>query len=318
MRRTLGLYAALVAMGLGWGLSIPLSKIAVSTGHQPFGLIFWQLIIVVVCLGAVTLLRGRRPVFARAYLRLFLMVALCGAVLPDIFFYTAAAQLSGGVMSIVIASVAMFSLPIAVLMGNETFEWQRLWGVMLGLGGIVLLVGPEASLPTGTSALFVLVALCAPALYATEGNLVAKWGTQGLDPMQVIIGASMIGAVVALPVAVGTGQWINPLKGVGMPELALLGAAALHALVYASYVWMVGHAGSVFSAQTSYMVTAAGVLWSMTLLGESYSIWVWLALGVMMLGMFLVQPRAARVLVPGRVIDENAEAGMTSDRDGQS
>lgn len=318
MRRTLGLYAALVAMGLGWGLSIPLSKIAVSTGHQPFGLIFWQLIIVVVCLGAVTLLRGRRPVFAWAYLRLFLMVALCGAVLPDIFFYTAAAQLSGGVMSIVIASVAMFSLPIAVLMGNETFEWQRLWGVMLGLGGIVLLVGPEASLPTGTSALFVLVALCAPALYATEGNLVAKWGTQGLDPMQVIIGASMIGAVVALPIAVGTGQWINPLEGVGMPELALLGAAALHALVYAFYVWMVGHAGSVFSAQTSYMVTAAGVLWSMTLLGESYSIWVWLALGVMMLGMFLVQPRAARVLVPVRVIDENAEAGMTSDRDGQS
>ena len=66
------------------------------------------------------------------------------------------------------------------------------------------------------------------------------------------------------------------------------------------------------------MVTAAGVLWSMTLLGESYSIWVWLALGVMMLGMFLVQPRAARVLVPGRVMDENAETGMTSDRDGQN
>lgn len=122
MRRILGLYTALVAMGLGWGLSIPLSKIAVSTGHQPFGLIFWQLIIVVLCPGAVTLLWGRKVVFARPYLRLFLMVALCGAVLPDIFFYTAAAQLSGGVMSIVIASVAMFSLPIAVVMGNERFS----------------------------------------------------------------------------------------------------------------------------------------------------------------------------------------------------
>ncbi|MFN3209101.1 MAG: DMT family transporter [Roseovarius sp.] len=318
MRRVLALYAALFAMGLGWGLSIPLTKIAVSTGHRPFGLVFWQLVIVMLCLGAVTLIRGRRIVFARRYLRLFVMVALCGAVLPDIFFYAAAAELPGGIMSIVTATVAMFSLPIAVLMGNEVFEWQRFAGVVLGLGGIVLLVGPEASLPDGASALFVLVALCAPALYATEGNLVAKWGTQGLDPMQVIIGASVIGSVVALPIALGTGQWINPLASFGVPELALIAAAALHALVYASYVWMVGHAGSVFSAQTAYMVTAAGVLWSMALLGESYSIWVWLALGVMMLGMFLVQPRAVRVLVPGRVMDENADADMTSDRDRQS
>ncbi len=318
MKSDLWLYAILVAMGLGWGLTIPLAKLAVSTGHQPMGLIFWQLVVVVACLGAVTYLRGRRPVFGRAYLRLFVMVALCGAVLPDIFFYLAAAKLPGGVMSIVTASVAMFSLPIAVLLGNERFEWQRLMGVVIGLFGIVLLVGPEASLPGAASAGFVLLALCAPALYATEGNLVAKWGTQGLDPMQVILGASLVGLVICAPAAVLTGQWINPLNGIGTPELALAAGAALHAMVYACYVWMVGRAGSVFTAQTSYMVTAAGVLWSMALLRESYAIWVWLALGTMMLGMFLVQPRAARVLVPGRVIDENAELDMTSDRDGQS
>ncbi|QFT80291.1 EamA-like transporter family protein [Roseovarius sp. THAF27] len=318
MKSDLWLYAILIAMGLGWGLTIPLAKIAVSTGHQPVGLIFWQLVVVVLCLGAVTLIRGRRIIFGRAYLRLFVMVALCGAVLPDVFFYLAAAKLPGGVMSIVVSSVAMFSLPIAVALGNERFEWQRLVGVVIGLAGIVMLVGPEASLPGAASAGFVLLALCAPALYATEGNLVALWGTQGLDPMQVILGASLVGLVICLPAAVMSGQWINPMDGIGVPELALAAGAALHALVYATYVWMVGRAGSVFTAQTSYMVTAAGVLWSMALLQESYAIWVWLALGTMMLGMFLVQPRAARVLVPGRVIDENAEAGMTSDRDGQS
>lgn len=313
-RSDLWLYAVLVAMGLGWGLTIPLAKIAVSTGHQPAGLIFWQLVVVVLCLGAVTLARGRRFVFGRQYLRLFVMVALCGAVLPDVFFYLAAAQLPGGVMSIVVASVAMFSLPIAVLLGNERFEWQRLVGVVIGLAGIILLVGPEASLPGAASAGFVLLALCAPALYATEGNLVAKWGTQGLDPMQVILGASAVGLVICFPAAIVTGQWINPLNGIGVPELALAAGAALHALVYACYVWMVGRAGSVFTAQTSYMVTAAGVLWSMALLGESYAIWVWLALGTMMLGMFLVQPRAARVLVPGRVIDETVDSDMSSDQ----
>jgi hypothetical protein len=33
----------------------------------------------------------------------------------------------------------------------------------------------------------------------------------------------------------------------------------------------------------------------MALLGESYSGWVWAALGLMMLGLFLVQPRESRL-----------------------
>lgn len=306
MNRTLGLYAILFLMGLGWGLTIPLAKIAVSTGHQPMGLIFWQLVIVIVFLGALTLARGRRLKLGQAYLRLFVMVALFGAVLPDIFFYLAAARLPGGIMSIVTSTVAMFSLPIAILLGNERFEWRRLLGLVFGLCGIVMLIGPEASLPDAASAGFVLLALCAPALYATEGNLVALWGTQGLDSMQVIFGASLIGAVICLPLALLSGQWINPLNGIGAPELALAAAAALHALVYACYVWMVGRAGSVFTAQTSYMVTASGVLWSMALLNESYALWVWLALAVMLLGMVLVQPRAARVLVPARAMGDTS------------
>jgi len=123
--------------------------------------------------------------------------------------------------------------------------------------------------------------------------------------MQVIFGASLLGIVITFPAAIATGQWIDPTLAFGKAEIALIVAAVLHALVYAVYVWLVGHAGSVFAAQTSYVVTGCGVLWSMWLLNETYSIWVWLALAVMMLGMFLVQPRAVRVLVPGRAMGEH-------------
>ncbi|RKF16869.1 DMT family transporter [Roseovarius spongiae] len=308
MREAAFLYGVLFVMGVGWGATIPLAKVAVSTGHQPMGLIFWQLVVVVLFLAVVSALRGKRPVFARQYLRLFVMVALCGAVLPDIFFYLAAMNLPGGVMSIVVSTVAMFSLPIAIALGNERFEAHRLLGVFVGLLGIVLLVGPEASFTGGFSAWFVLLALCAPILYATEGNLVWKWGTQGLDPMQVILGASLVGMVISLPIAVASGQWIDPMQGFGVAEAALVAGAVIHAAVYACYVWLVGRAGSVFTAQSSYLVTGCGVLWSMLLLGESYSVWVWVALGVMLLGMFLVQPRHARVLAPAPVMEENDAA----------
>ena len=140
-------------------------------------------------------------------------------------------------------------------------------------------------------AAFVPIALLAPLLYATEGNLVAKWGTQGLDSMQVILAASLFGMVLTGPAALITGQWIDPLAGFGAAEAALVASAIIHALVYATYVWLVGRAGSVFTAQTSYLVTGCGVLWSMLLLSERYSLWIWGALVVMVMGMALVQPR---------------------------
>uniref|UniRef100_UPI00268EAA74 DMT family transporter n=1 Tax=Roseovarius carneus TaxID=2853164 RepID=UPI00268EAA74 len=290
-RPTPVLYGILLLMGAGWGLSVPLSKIAVSTGHQPFGLIFWQLVVMVLFLGVICALRGKRLELGRQYWRLYIAVALCGAVLPDIFFYMAAAKLPGGIMAIVVSSVPMFSLPIALALGNEDFAWRRFFGLCFGLMGILMIVGPEASLPDAAMAAFVPIAMLAPLLYATEGNLVAKWGTQGLDSMQVILAASLFGMVLTAPAALITGQWIDPLAGFGAAEAALVASAIIHALVYATYVWLVGRAGSVFTAQTSYLVTGCGVLWSMLLLSERYSLWIWGALLVMFMGMALVQPR---------------------------
>ena len=306
MRLDLGPYAVLMVMGAGWGLSVPLSKIAVSTGHLPLGLIFWQEVVIVALLGAICAVRGKRLELDVQYWPIYTVIALCGAVLPDIFFYLAAAELPGGIMAIVIASVPLFSLPIALALGNETFAWRRVLGLSFGIVGILLLIGPEASLPERAMVAFIPLALMAPLLYATEGNLVAKWGTQGLDSMQVILGASLLGMVVTGPLALATGQWINPFETFGAAELALAASAAIHGLVYATYVWLVGRAGSVFAAQTSYLVTGFGVIWSMLLLSERYAIWVWLALGIMTIGIALVQPRArTSPLAPVRPIGEN-------------
>ncbi|WP_281967428.1 DMT family transporter [Roseovarius nanhaiticus] len=304
-RADLGPYAVLFVMGAGWGLSVPLSKIAVSTGHLPLGLIFWQEVVIIALLGTICALRGKRLELGRQYWRLYAVIAMCGAVLPDIFFYLAAARLPAGIMAIVIASVPLFSLPIALALRNETFAWRRLLGLSFGIVGILLLVGPEASLPERAMVAFIPLALMAPLLYATEGNLVAKWGTQGLDSMQVILGAALLGMAVTGPLAVVSGQWINPLDGIGAAEWALVASAALHGLVYAVYVWLVGRAGSVFAAQTSYLVTGFGVLWSMLILSERYAIWVWLALAIMTVGIALVQPRArAAPLAPVRPIGD--------------
>lgn len=282
---------ALLIMGAGWGITSPLSKIAVSTGHQPLGLVFWQMVIGAVLLGAIVFVRGGRLALGRRQITLYLAIAFLGTILPNAASYRAAAHLPAGVMSIVIAMVPMFAFPIALALGQDRFSIARVVGLGLGLGGVALLVGPEASLPDRAMVAFIPLALIAPFFYGLEGNFVGKFGTAGLDPIEVLFGASVFGAVLSFPLALGFGHWLNPLGGFGAPESALVLSSIVHALVYAGYVWLVGRAGAVFAAQVSYLVTIFGVGWAMLILDEAYSGYIWGALGLMLLGMFLVQPR---------------------------
>lgn len=288
----------LVVIGAGWGLTEPLSKIAVDGGYQPLGLIFWQLVIASVALGLVCLLRGRLPRITPRRLGLWAVIALVGTILPNGVSYRALAHLPSGVMSILISMVPMFAFPIALALGNDRFSLTRIAGLCLGLGGVVLIVGPEASLPDPAMAAFIPLALLAPFFYAVEGNLVSRWGTSGMDPVQTLFGASILGMVLVLPATLASGQWIDPRPPWGAADMALIASSLIHAVIYCGYVWMVGRAGSVFAAQVAYLVTSFGMLWAMLILGEAYSGYVWTALALMLSGLALVQPRPALPPVP--------------------
>ena len=112
-------------MGTAWGATQPLSKIAVSTGHGHFGLIFWQTMIGALFLGAVTVLRRRRIPLTRATLRFAVTVALIGTIVPNSASYLAYARLPSGIMSILISAVPMLAFPIALALGTDRFSPAR-------------------------------------------------------------------------------------------------------------------------------------------------------------------------------------------------
>jgi drug/metabolite transporter (DMT)-like permease len=162
---------------------------------------------------------------------------------------------------------------------------------LCGLLGVALIALPTASLPSPDTVAFLPIAMVGPLFYALEGNYVARYGTAGMDPVQAMFLACCVGAVMVLPAALGSGQFIDPTAPWGVAEAALILASVVHTLCYCAYVWLAGRAGAVFAAQTSYIVTGTGVIWAMLILGERFSPWVWTALLVMLLGLFLVRPR---------------------------
>ena len=101
--------AILVLLGLGWGATIPMTKLAVSTGHQHFGLIFWQLVIGATLMAGLSLLRGRRLPLGRAQIKTYLIIALIGTVIPNSASYQAIVHLPAGVISILLSLIPMLA-----------------------------------------------------------------------------------------------------------------------------------------------------------------------------------------------------------------
>lgn len=284
-------YAVLITMGAAWGAVFPITKIAVSTGYKPYGILVWQAVIGIVLSGGVTLARRRKLLFRRDYIGLFVGISILGSVAPNYFTYTASAQIPAGIISIVIALVPLFSMPMALALGFERLSALRVLGALCGALAIALLIGPQASLPDPSKIGFVFLALVAPFIYAGEGNFMTWYGARGLDAMQILFGASVVGLVISGPLALGLGQVITPFQPWHAPETAIFSAALLNWAAYVGFVWLIARAGPVFSSQVAYLVTGWGIIWSMLFLGERYSIWVWAAFGLMLLGILLVRPK---------------------------
>lgn len=280
----------LIWLGVGWGSTQPLGKIATEGGAGPFALIFWQSVICVLVLGAISGLRGRGLVFTRRALTFYVVVALIGTMIPNTTFYISVTHLPSGIMSIIISTIPLIAFPMALVLGMERFNLQRLAGLCLGLFGVALIALPRASLPDPAMAAWLPVAMVGPLFYAAEGTFVARFGTAGMDPVQAMFGVSVVAMLLSLPVMLALGQGMMPWP-IGRPEAALIGSSVLHGLLYSTFVWLAGRAGSVFAAQSTYIVTASGVVWAMVILGERFSPLIWAALVVMLAGVALVRPR---------------------------
>jgi drug/metabolite transporter (DMT)-like permease len=289
--RNLIAWIVMLSIGTFWGSTIPLAKVAVSTGYQPLGLIFWQLVIGVLFLGLFLIFRGWRPRLNREKLFFYLLLSIFGTLLPNSFSYLAAAQLPAGVMAIAIATVPMWGLVMALGIGLEKFSALRVFGVLIGFIAMVMIAAPQTSLPDPEKAVFVLVALIAPFCYGVETNLIALKTPKDTDAISTLFMASLVGLIIVAPLTIGSGQWIDLSVTWDAPIYALVASSVIHAVTYVGYIWLVGFGGPVFGVQVAYPVTLSGVLLSIMFLGEGYSAWIWAALVLVIFGLVLVQPK---------------------------
>jgi drug/metabolite transporter (DMT)-like permease len=296
-------WAALLVMGLVWGLSFSLARIVVQAGGSPFGITFWQSVISGGLLLGFTLARRRPLPMSRRHFGIYIIVALLGASVPNSLFYFAAPHVQAGVLSITVTLIPIITYALAMMIGAERLSAIRLTGVVCGAVAIGFLVVPESSLPSRAAMPWVLLACISSVCYALENIYLAQPSLQDIGPVRTACAMNLFAAVIILPVALLTDQMFLPAFPFGTLEWTVIGLGLINAVAYTIFVMVIGLAGSVFASQTGYVVTLAGVIWGIYLFGETHSAWVWASVAMMMLGLALVTPR--RREVPGE--DDKAE-----------
>ena len=105
------------------------------------------------------------------------------------------------------------------------------------------------------------------------------------------MGMNLMAAVTLLPVTILTDSFFSPSFPPQTVDYAVIGLGLITVVAYTMFVLSVALFGSVFSSQVGYIVTLTGVFWGMFIFGESPSVWIWLSLSAMIIGLALVTPR---------------------------
>lgn len=298
-QRTLGpaparplLWATMLGVGMAWGATTPLSKIAMAGDIHPIGATIWQCLILSVVLSAVLVVQGRRLPLGRAYIGFYLLLGLLGTALPHPMGYLAARHLPSSVLSVILAGIPMVTLVVASLAGIDRPSPRRVLGLLCGFAAIVVLVAPAGSLPSGAAWLWVLLPIASTLSYALENVCIDKLRLPQLDPLSTLCGLSWGAFVLSAPLALLPGVAVAPWP-LDTGRWALLAITLLHMGAYFGLIWMIGKAGAVFATQVSYVVTLSGITFAIVFLNEPATPTLALAVALMVLGLSLVRPRTA-------------------------
>jgi len=284
-------WLCLFFMGITWGLSFSLGKIAVEQGVKAFGVSFIQSFLSGVLLLLITIWRRKSLKELLVYWRFVLAIALLGAAIPGVLFYTAAPYVQAGILAITVALIPMMTYSASIPLKVEAFSWRRFSGLIFGIGSILLIALPENSLPDRSAVPWILLACISSVCYAAENIILGFRSAVTIGPIRLSMGMNMFAAILLLPVAIVTDSFYWPQFPFGLAEYTLIGLALISVVAYTMFVFSVARFGAVFASQTGYIVTLAGVFWGMLIFDENHSIWVWMALAAMIVGLALVSPR---------------------------
>lgn len=292
---TAGEWSLLALLSLLWGGTFFFVEVGL-TALSPFTLVFLR-----VSLAATALMIGVRALgypLPRSFgaWRPFLIMGVLNNVIPFSLIFWGQTELTGGLAAIFNATTPLFTAVLAhFVTDDEKLSGGRVAGLLLGLAGVAVMMGPTAFAgPAG--ALLAQIAILAASLSYGVAGLFARRAFRAYPPLTTAACQLASSALMMLPIAAMVDRpWTIAMPG--FPVLAaVLGLALIStALAYLIYFRILKTAGATNLLLVTLLIPASAALLGALFLGEVLAPGELAGMGLIALGLLSIDGRIWRL-----------------------
>jgi drug/metabolite transporter (DMT)-like permease len=288
-------WALLVTLSVLWGGTFFFAEVALEE-VRPLTLVLARVGLAAGALVLAVYATGQRmPASVVPWAAFFVMGAL-NNLIPFSLIFWGQTRITGGLAAILNATTPLFTVVLAhFLTRDEEMAPHRFGGVLLGVIGVTVMIGPAVLREVGWQLLAQLAVLGAALSYALAGI----FGRRFRDASPLVSAAGQVTAttVMMLPVVLWLeGAWRVPmlsLQTVG----AILGLALLStALAYVIYFRILASAGATNLLLVTFLIPVSAIVLGASLLGERLEPQHFGGMALIGLGLATIDGRPLRLL----------------------
>ena len=278
----------LLLLGISFALVLVFNRIATENGIPFIPLVFWQSFGAAIILTFISFIYGVSPLNL-SNLRIYIVTGLLNLTIPYLIFTFVAPKVPSSILSIGLSLIPVTTYGLALVTRLDTFRLLRIFGILIGLVGVLFIVLPEASLPSRDMTPWVILGFLAPLSYALNTICVAMLTPPDGNSIQFAAGLTIVGTISMMIVMIITNKWwffTDNFTSKG--EISIILAMVNNAIAFYLIFELIKRAGPVYFSMVNYLATLVGIGIGFVYFNDTLSIWVWVSLLLIGLSLIMV------------------------------
>jgi drug/metabolite transporter (DMT)-like permease len=288
----------LAILSVLWGGSFFFNKLTLAE-WPPLAVLLTRVGLAALALQLAVRLSGLSMAVGRPIWLAFFGMGILNNLIPFSLFLWGQQQIASGLASILNAMTPIFSVIVMQILGNERATGPKIAGVLAGLAGVAILMGPDALGGLGLNLIAQLACVVATVSYAFSGLYGRRF--RELPPLVTAAGQLSASTLMTLPIVLLVNPpWTLPLPSLQV-VLALAGLALVStALAYVIFFRIMRTAGPSNVMLVTFLIPVSAILLGSGLLGEELLPRHFAGMAAIFLGLALIDGRLATSWRAGR------------------
>ena len=283
----------LIVLSVLWGGSFFFNKLTVAE-WPPFAVVQVRVGLAALALLLAVRIAGHSMAVGRDLWLAFFGMGILNNLIPFSLFLWGQQQIASGLASILNATTPIFAVLVMHCFGNEKATGLKLGGVLAGLVGVAILMGPDALSGLGSNLAAQIACILAAVSYAFSGLLGRRF--RGVSPLVAATGQLSASTLMMLPIVfVMHPPWTLPVPS-QTALLALVGLALIStALAYLLFFRIMRTAGPSNVMLVTFLIPVSAILLGSGLLGEALLPRHFAGMAAIFVGLALIDGRIIRL-----------------------